>query len=149
MSRVYVINKKQLRLVGLGVLILIVLYSFWTWGGPADTVTSSSIQPRVIQMITGEFKSTMANGKEIEVYRWDPGTIIVNKGELVELRILGVNGDNHHFEIEGLNIHGEVKKGQETVVTFRIEKEGTYRIICSTHADLAHEGPMVGSIVVD
>jgi heme/copper-type cytochrome/quinol oxidase subunit 2 len=60
-----------------------------------------------------------------------------------------VNGDSHPFIIEGLNVKGEVKKGKETVVSFTAQKEGIYRIICTTHSDIAHNGPMVGYIVVN
>jgi heme/copper-type cytochrome/quinol oxidase subunit 2 len=106
-------------------------------------------QARTIHIVTGEFKTTGNDGKPIEAYRWDPGTIHVKQGELIKLSIFGVNGASHPFIIDGLNIKGEVKKGQETVVTFQAEKPGTYRIICLTHPDIAHNGPMVGYIVVD
>ncbi|MCI3923091.1 cupredoxin domain-containing protein [Paenibacillus sp. TRM 82003] len=104
---------------------------------------------RVIHMVTGEFSATTKDGKKIEAYRWDPGTVFVNKGENVKLKLYGVNGENHPFLIEGLNIQGVVKKGEETVVNFHASKEGIYRIICLTHPDAANEGPMIGYIVVD
>ncbi|WP_420819427.1 cupredoxin domain-containing protein [Paenibacillus thalictri] len=111
--------------------------------------TGAAGEPRTIQLVTGEFKSTTADGKNIEAYRWDPGTIYVKKGEKINLSIYGVNGDSHPFVIEGLNVKGEVKKGKETIVSFKADKEGVYRIICLTHPDIAHNGPMVGYIVVD
>lgn len=51
--------------------------------------------------------------------------------------------------IEGLNVKGEVKKGEETVVSFRADEAGIYRIVCLTHPDIAHNGPMIGYLVVD
>lgn len=104
---------------------------------------------RTIQLVTGEFKSTGPNGKTIEAYRWDPGTVYVKKGENVRLSFFGVNGASHPFVIEGLNMKGEVKKGEETVVSFRAEQAGVYRIVCLTHPDIAHNGPMIGYLVVD
>ncbi|MFC3842447.1 MULTISPECIES: cupredoxin domain-containing protein [Paenibacillus] len=104
---------------------------------------------RTIHMVVGEFKSTTKDGKTIEAYRWDPGTVVIQKGERIKLSIYGVNGDSHPFLIEGLNISGEVKKGKETIVHFTADQEGTYRIICMTHADIAHNGPMIGYLVVD
>ncbi|TDF94199.1 hypothetical protein E1757_24665 [Paenibacillus piri] len=115
----------------------------------ANTAANESAKGRTISIVTTEFKSTGPDGKPIEVYRWDPGTIHVKPGELIHLSIFGVNGASHPFVIEGLNIKDEVKKGKETIVTFKAEKTGTYRIICQTHPDLAHNGPMVGYIVVD
>lgn len=148
MSKMYVITKKQLRMIAFGLILIVLVYSFWMWN-QADTVASSADQPRIIHMVIGEFSSTTKKGKEIEVYRWDPGTIAVKVGESIELRILGVNGDHHSFVIEGLNVKGEVYKGKETVVRFVAEEEGTYRMICINHADMAHQGPMIGYIVVD
>lgn len=104
---------------------------------------------REIHMVTGEFKSKTDDGKEIEAYRWDPGTIFVEKGEKVKLKIWGVNGAEHPFMIEGTDIKGTVKKGQETVVDLQLKEEGVYRLICLTHPDKESNGPMIAYIVVD
>lgn len=148
MSKMFIVKTKHLRLIGLTLLLIVLIYSFRVWN-KADTTASQESSPRVIHMITAEHATTTQDGKKLEVYRWDPGTVFVKEGELVELRILGVNGDLHPFYIEGLNVKGEVRKGKETVVTFRADKEGTYRIICPTHSDPAHGGPMIGYLVVD
>jgi heme/copper-type cytochrome/quinol oxidase subunit 2 len=103
----------------------------------------------MINMVTGEVKSTTDDGKEIEAYRWDPGTIYVPKDQPVTLSIYGVNGKEHPFHIEGTTIQGIVKKGQETTVNLRFAKEGIYRLICDAHSDIAHNGPMIAYIVVD
>ena len=87
--------------------------------------------------------------QEIEAYRWDPGTIYIPKDESVTLSILGVNGKEHPFYIEGTNIKGTVKKGKETMLDIRIKKEGVYRLICTVHHDIQHNGPMIAYIVVD
>jgi heme/copper-type cytochrome/quinol oxidase subunit 2 len=102
-----------------------------------------------IHMVTGEFKSANDDGKELEVYRWDPGTIYVPEDEPVRLSIFGVNGNEHPFHIEGTDIKGTVKKGVETVINVRFKKEGIYRLICTAHHDISHNGPMVAYIVVD
>ncbi|WP_281889701.1 cupredoxin domain-containing protein [Paenibacillus sp. YYML68] len=114
---------------------------------PASAAPTKTVE-RKIQLVTGEFKSTGPDGKTLEAYRWDPGTVVVNKGELVKLSIYGVNGASHPFIIEGLNVKGEVKKGKETVVTFQPQEAGIYRLICLTHQDIAQNGPMIGYIVV-
>jgi plastocyanin len=103
----------------------------------------------VINMVTGEFKSKTKEGKEIEAYRWDPGTIHVPEGEKVTFSIYGVNGQEHPFIIEGTKIKGVVKQGKETIFTARFDKEGVYRLICLTHPDIEHNGPMIAYIVVD
>ncbi|MDP4084922.1 MAG: cupredoxin domain-containing protein [Bacillota bacterium] len=117
-----------------------------------DTVVfnqSTSQTMREIQMVTGEFKTTTKDGKEIESYRFDPGTIFMKKGENVRLLINGVNGEEHPFYIEGTTISGKVRKGAETAVPLQFNKKGTYRLICKTHPDKKHNGPMIAYIVVD
>ena len=71
---------------------------------------------------------------EVSTYRWDPGTIVVNQGDKVTLEILGVNGDEHPFTIEGYWISDTVRRGQVTRVTFTADKAGIFKIICRKHA---------------
>ena len=63
--------------------------------------------------------------------------------------IYGVNGVEHPFNIEGTDISGVVKKGEETVIPLHFTKEGTYRLICHTHQSTEHNGPMIAYIIVD
>jgi heme/copper-type cytochrome/quinol oxidase subunit 2 len=102
-----------------------------------------------IHMVTGEFATKTEAGKEIEAYRWDPGTIVVPKDQEVSIRIYGVNGVEHPFYIEGTDYKGTVQKGKETVINVTFDQEGTYRLICLTHPTLEQNGPMIAYIVVD
>ncbi len=104
---------------------------------------------RKIHLVTGEFESKTVDGQELESYRWDPGTIFVNAGEKIKLSILGINGREHPFMIEGTNVKGTVKQGEETIISLQFENEGIYRLICLTHPDKSHNGPMIAYIVVD
>jgi plastocyanin len=149
MIKVFVVNKRWLRLT---VVTLLLAAAAVLYLNRFDIVAVTGLAPgeeRTIHLVTGEFKSTASDGKQIEAYRWDPGTIYIRKGERVKLSIWGVNGESHPFIIEGMNVRGEVKKGKETVVSLKPEKEGVYRIICLTHPDIAHSGPMIGYIVVE
>lgn len=148
MSQVWIIKRKHLYLAAV-VLLLILSGVLYMNRGKIVPTLAEPMPERTIQMVVGEFKSTTKDGKTIEAYRWDPGTVFIQKGERIKLSIYGVNGDSHPFLIEGLNISGEVKKGKETIVHFTADQEGTYRIICMTHADIAHNGPMIGYLVVD
>ncbi len=137
---------------GLFIAICIFL-GFGTWymvkPEVVETIGTASAEKKVINMVTGELKSTMDNGEEIEAYRWDPGTIYIPHDKPVELSIFGVNGKEHPFYIEGTNIKGTVKKGEETILQLHFKKEGIYRLICKTHPDIGHNGPMIAYIVVD
>ncbi|SDO89845.1 Cupredoxin-like domain-containing protein [Paenibacillus sp. yr247] len=148
MSQVWIVKRKHLYLAAAVLILLLSGVLFLSRGKILPTLAEPTAE-RTIHMVVGEFKSTTKDGKTIEAYRWDPGTIVIQKGEKIKLSIYGVNGESHPFLIEGMNISGEVQKGKETVIHFTANQEGTYRIICLTHADIAHGGPMIGYLVVD
>ena len=146
----FLVFKKETLLFFVAVAIILASVSTWFMLKAGDiTVFNQQDKIRQIHMVTGEFKSTMKDGKEIEAYRWDPGTIILKKGEKVNLIISGINGAEHPFYIEGTSIKGTVKKGEDTFVPLQFQKEGTYRLICEMHTDRAHNGPMIAYIVVN
>ncbi|MDP4103850.1 MAG: cupredoxin domain-containing protein [Bacillota bacterium] len=130
--------------------IILATISTWFILKKGDTVVfnvQNGQNVREIHMVTGEFKTTMKDGTQIESYRWDPGTIFLEKGEKVNLYISGINGEEHPFYIEGTNLKGNVKKGEEVVVPLHFNQSGTYRLICKTHNDKSHS-PMIAYIVV-
>lgn len=147
MSKVFIVSKRQIQLFIVVAALIILTGVYLSWN-QSRTVSGQAAEARVIQLVTGEYKTQTADGKELEVYVWHPGTVHVNKGESIELQISGVNGNSHPFVVEGLGIRGEVTKGNTTVVRFTADKEGTYPIQCLTHTDMRHGGPMVGYIVV-
>lgn len=140
------VNKKWVIFAGIFIVLILAWFIFSFTDSDESAHNEHSY---VIHLVTGEFKTETEDGEEIEAYRWDPGTIFVPEGEQVQLRIYGVNGDEHPFMIEGTDIRGTVKKGEETVLNLRFNKEGVYRLICLTHPDIQSNGPMIGYIVVD
>ncbi|PLR80810.1 hypothetical protein CVD25_08045 [Bacillus canaveralius] len=146
----YVFKKESLVLFII-ICMVVITASIWFFAH-SDSVPASGAdvgsKAREIHLITSEFKTKMDDGSEMEVYRWDPGTIFVEKGEKVNLKIFGVNGREHPFIIEGTNIKGTVKKGKETVVPLQFQDEGVYRLICHTHSQ-SMKGHMIGYIIVD
>lgn len=149
----FVIGRKTVNSV-VAILVLVLIATFLFLSKPELSPvfgfqSDANEKVREIHMVTSEFKSKTEDGKEIEAYRWDPGTIVIEKGEKVQLIIYGVNGNEHPFTIEGTDIKGTVKKGQETRVDIQFDKEGTYRLICHMHPDKQSNGPMIAYIVVD
>lgn len=113
-----------------------------------DKATTASVSPvRDIHLFTVEYKATI-NGKEAEAYRWDPGTIVLYKGEKVRLHLHGFHGKEHYFSIPAFNMKGTVKKGQVTTVEFQPDRTGTFELICHNHSTPAAHGPMIGYITV-
>lgn len=147
-KNVWIIKRKHLIMTAVTVFVALAII-LTSIPEKSLMVSGQPDQQRVYHMVTGEFKSMTADGKTIEAYRFDPGTIYVKKGEHVQLRIYGVNGDSHPFFIEGTDLSGVIQKGNETVISFAAKKKGIYRIICSTHQDTDHMGPMIGYIIVD
>lgn len=147
--RFIVLRKQTIVLFSL-ILLTIVVTSLWAFVQPqAVPALFQNEQLREIHIITTEFKSKTKDGKEIEAYRWDPGVIYIEKDEKVLLRMYGVNGQEHPFIIEGTEIEGTVKKGEETTVEVQFKEEGIYRLVCLTHPDTGSNGPMIANIVVD
>lgn len=70
---------------------------------------------------------------EVSTYRWDPGTIVVYQGDTVTLEMVGINGAEHPFTIEGYWLTGNVRRGKVTRLTFVADKAGIFKIICRTH----------------
>jgi heme/copper-type cytochrome/quinol oxidase subunit 2 len=148
----FLVLKKDTLLFFAAIGFMLVTITAWFMLKAGDTTVfnqHTNEKIREIHMVTVEFKTKMKNGKEIEAYRWDPGTIVLEKGEKAKLFITGINGEEHPFYIEGTKIKGTVKKGEETIVPLQFDKEGTYRIICEVHSDRAHNGPMIADIIVD
>ncbi|UQD52077.1 hypothetical protein C0971_08655 [Bacillus methanolicus] len=148
----FIVLKKGPLMLFLLLVITVSEAAVWFFGTSGSLPAASrqaEEQIREIQMVTGEFSAKTSDGKEIEAYRWDPGTVFVNKGEKVRLTILGVNGKEHPFIIEGTNIKGVVKQGEETTVPLQFDKKGIYRLICQMHSNKDHFGPMIAYIVVD
>lgn len=145
-----VLKRKTLTTIFIFICCLAVV-SFWLATNPTEITAfnQQKNQVRDIHIVTGEFYGKNAEGKEIEAYRWDSGTILVQKDERVRLNILGISGKEHPFMIEGTDIKGTVKQGEETIVPVQFQEEGVYRLICLTHPDKMHNGPMIAYIIVD
>ncbi|MBW5449410.1 hypothetical protein GE107_25620 [Cohnella sp. CFH 77786] len=150
MSKVVFVDRKKMQLYALLAVAVILAgaYVGWQQSKPASAPSAVSEAPQVFQLVTGEFRATSSSGKELESYRWDPGTIVVQKNRPVELRISGINGQSHPFVIEGLNVKGVVNKGKTAIVRFTPTEAGIYPIVCQTHDVPANGGPMVGYLVV-
>jgi plastocyanin len=148
----FLVLKKDTLVFILVTAFLLVTISAWFLLKAGDTAVFNQVNNeniREIHMVTAEFKTTTKDGKQMEAYRWDPGTVFVEKDEKINLFISGINGEEHPFYIEGTDIKGTVKKGQETQVSLQFEAEGTYRLICEVHGDRENNGPMIAYIVVD
>ncbi|MFC0044675.1 cupredoxin domain-containing protein [Metabacillus iocasae] len=143
-----IVKRKWLTILALALAVGLV--SWYVSNTDVQVTNGEQTQQKfVINMVTGEFSSETEDGKEIESYRWDPGTVMIPKGKEVLLSIYGVNGKEHPFIIEGTHYKGTVKKGEETLLSVQFDKAGIYRLICKTHARIENNGPMIAYLIVD
>ena len=103
---------------------------------------------KTFHIVTGEFQTTTDDGKELEVYRFSPGHITVNKGDDVTLYIHGVNGRTHNFQIKEFGVSGNVERGQTATVSFKADQTGTFELVCTDHATPETGGPMIAYLTV-
>jgi plastocyanin len=87
--------------------------------------------------------------KEIERYTFDPGFLVVNKGDTVVLKIHALKGAKHVLEIKDFGVEETtINKGEEKTVKFVANKAGTFKFMCTNHTNPDKEGPMVGYLHV-
>lgn len=87
---------------------------------------------------------TIVNYETDGLKQWLPGTIVVKKGDDVELTLINnVPSGVHGFFIPDFNVRKDVKKGVKEVVTFKADKEGIFSLKCHLHP--AHVG---GQLIV-
>jgi len=138
--------------IWLALALLAALAAFLTVSmGRLSPPPKPSLQPTTVEfeMVTGEWEYESPDGSTaIEVYRWDPSTLVVPRGSRVILKIFGVKGDLHTLSIPAFGVSAVVKRGELTIVEFVADKSGIFPILCLNHLDREHEGPMIGYLVV-
>lgn len=100
------------------------------------------------QVVTNEIAAKQADGTTVEVYRFDPGVWVVQQGDQVALKIRGVKGHDHPILLEDYHLKTVVHRNQVTDMRFIATKPGMFRLLCTAHADAAHQGPMEGYLIV-
>lgn len=100
---------------------------------------SALAETRSITLVNYETEGPMVDGKPSAVKQWLPGTIIVKKGDDVELTLINnVPSGDHGFTIPDFKIVKVVKKGVKEVVKFKADKDGLFNMKCQMHP--AHVG---------
>jgi plastocyanin len=111
-------------------------------------IPEASAATRTYQVVTNEIAAKQKDGSTIEVYRFDPAVYVAGQGDDVVIKIRGLKGQDHPVELEGYGIQGVVHRNQVTTIKLKAHKAGFFRLICTAHADAAHEGPMEAYLVV-
>mgnify|MGYP001585183720 CR=1 FL=1 len=142
----------SLALLGavIGLLLLV--------GGPESTQAQSV---KEFLLVTGEWQwkakpdeAPVADRNRGSVnvmtrYTYDPGFLVVSKGDTVVLTIHNLKGDHHIVDVPAFGIN-EVKivRGEERKFTFKADKAGVFKIDCKNHVSPEKEGPMIAYLLV-
>lgn len=114
----------------------LVLTGEWSWAAkPGEAPVVDRGQPDV---------------KKMDRYTFDPGFLVVDKGDRVTLKIHDLKGDKHIIEIPAFGVkETQVLRGEEKTISFVADKAGVFEIKCTNHIDAKKEGPMVGYLYVN
>jgi len=81
-----------------------------------------------------ELKSPDESGDwVVETYAFSPSVIVVNQGDTVNIKILGINGKLHHVSIENYVDPFDIHRGELKEISFVADKAGTFKMSCSVH----------------
>jgi plastocyanin len=130
----------------MGIFAAIVVSGVANVGEAASAAATTEIV--TYQVVTNEIEAKAEDGTQREIYRFDPAVFVANQGDDVVLKIHGVKGHSHPVTLEGYGLHGVIERNQTLMLHVHADRPGMFRLICTTHADLAHEGPMEGYLIV-
>jgi nitrosocyanin len=101
---------------------------------------SAFAEKRSITLVNYETPGATVDGKPGPgVKQWLPGTIVVKKGDDVELTLINnVPSGEHGFFIPDFKVTKVVGKEKKEVVTFKADKDGLFPMKCHLHP--AHVG---------
>ena len=92
--------------------------------------TSSFAEVRDITIVNHQYEGTK---------QWVPGTIVVKKGDEVNLTLINNTPSGvHNFSIPAFEINQNVLKGKKAKLSFKADKAGIHQIKCGLHK--AHVG---------
>lgn len=115
---------------------------------------------REFQIITGEWRWEGKTGEKVRDrgrgpvsaivrYTFEPGFLVVNKGDTVILKVHALKGDQHRVAIPDFGLEAVmIKRGEEKEIRFVAGKVGIFKIVCKRHDNPAQEGPMEAYLYV-
>lgn len=119
------------------------------WPGPARPAafTPAPAAPTVRQFAIA---MTMLGEGEQEQHKWLPGTIIVNEGDTVILRVTNADTDaSHGFAIAGYDVFEKtLVSGEQKTFRFVAGAPGIFLFSCALPGCAADHGEQTGQLIV-
>ena len=118
-------------------------------GTPSSTPEARQETPAVEEPVSSEAAIPQVREFSITARNWeyDPGRIVVNKGDTVRFVITSVEG-THGFNLPAFGVNERLVPGQTISVEFVADKEGTFSFSCNIPCGKGHGG-MAGELVVE
>ena len=69
----------------------------------------------------------------VETYSFSPSVIVVNQGDTVNIKMLGLNGALHKISIENYIDEFDIHRGELKEISFVVDKAGTFKMSCDVH----------------
>lgn len=110
---------------------------------PAKTATQTSKTAKTPPATAALLKEFQMTARQWE---FEPSTITVNRGDRVRLKITSEDVA-HGLAIPQFKVNSRLEPGQETVVEFTADQNGTFTFFCSIFCGAGHSG-MRGTLVV-
>tara|TARA_B100000315_G_C14374384_1_gene494482 strand:+ start:235 stop:669 length:435 start_codon:yes stop_codon:yes gene_type:complete len=143
-----------MKFLSILLLSLIIFISGCTSNPPPETTTIASTTTITIQDTPSTTLGITASTIEVKEFlmvakQWDftPSTIEVNKGDTVKIIIENIDV-THGFSIPDFGINKNLQPGEETIIEFVADKEGTFPFACNVFCGSGH-AIMSGKIVVN
>ena len=81
-----------------------------------------------------ELKPPDETGKwVVETYTFSPSVIVVNQGDTINIKMLGLNGALHKISIENYINEFDIHRGELKEISFVADKAGTFKMSCDVH----------------
>lgn len=81
-----------------------------------------------------ELKAPDETGKwVVETYAFSPSVIVINQGDTVNIKMLGLNGALHKISIENYINEFDIHRGELKEISFVADKAGTFKMSCDIH----------------
>ncbi|QQG41476.1 MAG: cupredoxin domain-containing protein [Candidatus Woesebacteria bacterium] len=133
-------NKKSTKLLVVVVVLVVLGMAGFLF---SKTKTQSSNDLANVKSISGgPVKEFTVNGSS---YKFDPETIVVNKGDIVKITFKDNDG-RHNLGIDGYNLSTKIiGSGSEAQLQFVADKAGSFEFYCSvgSHKSLGMTGTFV------
>jgi len=128
-------NKKIIAIVVVLVLLVAGFFAF------QKTNTTGGVVNSPVKEFTINSYTEIIDGKYYP--QFSPKEIVVNKGDLVRIKITNTKG-THDFKIDEFGVYTETPLNEEKIVEFVADKSGSFEYYCTKqgHRQAGHWGTL-------